>query len=1396
MKCLNNQIYVNMAKKGCKRAPEINGELSTLYLDLFDMLTQQYRLKPEVARQLTNVLYVQYASNSQLQDSLDNANKVRNAQDQHSAADVFQALNGDELVKYSRINELDTLSISEGIKLDTIHSAEFNTWKEAYQKAQDLNTMHPTLSAYVVQRNNKYLVKVANMTSLNMVDRVNTEIELKQMQLVESALASVGASLDDISFNQTQFFGKKYGNLVGWLKSVPLTDPKYLLKPDLKMLLSLFQKEQVVDRLITKFGSIDAVTDVYYNWYRGNQPVTPATQVQLDAAMDLMHTLNGLDTQELSTQSNDLTNSIKENSSDYKAQKLYDALNDKFKLEQTSIEVSKNRLSSITDVLAYTIKSLGRQAEALKTNGEKQASQDIYDRIVILNKDLEQKENSLGMAEYLSYASDQLSTLLDDLITQIPQGADMDFIHQRGGTIRRAGQFLDVHKPIIGSITNIAAIDRDIDISDQDVQILSTEASKLNKTIIEINQAIDNSLETWARQALSLMLVENSEITIDDVMENIRHDATWFDRLYNATKVSHIPTAVLANYIQTTRRQRIAKIAEIAQRIGAIVNQVDADGKIHRIDPSIFYESVEAEYSSTKNPKQEWKIISEYDWAAFYKAKRKQAGRLKKRGYSDQAFDAAMEQWMYNNTDEIVVDKANGRTERVPKLKKDINPIAKLDTYEEKAYREFLELKAEIDSMLPEFARSLYTPPQVRMSAVDKLSSSKNPLVGIGRAIKEKYKKELGVREDEVGMGQVRETDSGEIITPYTDMAGSENIVPVNYVQKLREQDDLLLNLAEGLSHLAQSAINYSVMSEIVDTVEVLGDYISDQVSSEKNGADMAQGFLYGTKLFFERLKKGKADSVVRRIIEDQKKRLVYNDVTAGRSIKTTKRLALLRKITSINALTFNLFGAVHNALEGYRKNLEEALVYGTHTFDLIDLERAHAYILKEHVGKTGSHLVDFFTGRKTTLGALIMQRFDPKKEKYHEIADRKYRYNKKYKTHFFRMLISKDLKMIGYEIGETLNNMPIVYAKLFHEKISLNGKTKGKLGLPLTLMDALEVVNNGDGTYKLGIKEGATLLNGEAITEEYLDQIAREINEISETNHGGMSDEAMGEIATGILGMMTMQLRRWMVGVYSNYFRWGYYDASTGKKREGAWKGIYDVSLAPVINAAWKHMPWSKEFVQDTQTLKQDIIKNYKNLKPHQRLAAVRWLTATALMTTLSILSDALLKSYFRTDRDEEWFKVLFYLLSRQKMDVGSTVPDLNHIERIGQVGESLVEIMDKPYAASSTVKDYWGLVSKLDQKGETIEQGPHEGEDRYWRHVRKTLWKPGELWYRIEGLEDTDELINSLGGLQGRFSARKEYEKLLKDEYGEKKGEKIAEKEEKKHNKKKAKEKKKKKD
>lgn len=1349
-----------MAKKGCKRAPEINGELSTLYLDTFQMLVQQKHLKPEVARVVTNVLYTQYESNSQIKDALDNNGSVRNSQNQHDAADVFQILNGDELVRYTAVDELDTLSIAEGIKLNTVHSVEFNDWQTAYQKAHDINTIHPQLSAYVVQRNGKYIVKASNMTPLNMVDRMNTEIEIRQMQLIESALASKGLDLKDLSFVQDTHFGKKFSTLVGWLKNTPYTaqnHPDVLMKKDIKMLVSLHQREPIIDRLITKYGDIDTLVDTYYDWYRNNITVTPTTATQLKAGMDLMSTFNGLDVDKLAQDSTDLTDQIKQNNSDYAAQQLYDKLNAKYKLGQISIETSKDRLSSISEVLAQTIKTLGHQAVALKAQGMKQASQDLYDKIRILDHDLEQKENTSGLVEFLNLAASRLHSILNDLVTQIPQGADMTFINERGTALRTAAQFLEVYQPIISSLASMNSLDRDIDITDADAQLIANEASNLQDTISDINTAVRRSIDAWARQALSLMLGENSDITIDDVMDNMKQDATWFDKMYNATKVSHIPTAVLANYIQTTRRLRTQRMVDIAARIGAIVNQVDpVTGKRSFLDTKFMYEKVETEYSTKKKPQYEYRVVSEYDWTAFNKAKGKEEARLRKRGIGGQAFDLAMERWLQWNTDEIVIPMANGayRTERVPKMLKADNPLDKLSPAERKAYDEFIELKKDLDSMLPEFARNLYIPPQVRMSAIDQLGRGFN----VWKAVKEKFEKDFIVREDEVGLG-IQETDTGDIISPYTDMTGSQNVVPVNYVTKLKEQDDLLQNFAEGISLLASSAINYDTMKDIVDTVEVLGDYIIDKVSPVKEGADMAQSFTYGTKLFYERIKTGK-NSRVAQIIEDQKKRLVYNDHTVeGSSAAVTKQLAVIRKITSINALTFNLFGAINNALEGYRKNLEESLVYGTHTFDLVDLEYAHFKILKDHVGKSGSILLDFFSGKKNSLGAMIMDRFDPKKEKFHEIA------NKKYRTNIFRKAVSKDLTMIGYSIGETLNNMPIVYAMLHHIKVDINGKQTH-------LADAFERIPNGDGSYRLSIKAGTRLKDtGELVTEEYLDEVARKINEVSESNHGGMSEEAMGQISSTIMGMMTLQLRRWMIGVYSNYFRGEYYDASTGKKREGAWKGIYDVTFAPMIEAAWHHMPWSDAWSKDVLTFKEELIRNYKNLQPHQRLAATRWLTATALMTVLSVLTDALLKNYYMSSKDEEWFKVLFYLLSRQKMDVASTVPDLNHIERVGDVGKSLIEIMDKPFASYSTVKTFTYPISGLPELGEEIQQGPHKGEDRYWRNIRKYYWKPGELWNRIEGLSDTDELINSLGGLNSKYSAKKEYEKLTGEEVKDKK-------------------------
>lgn len=130
-------------------------------------------------------------------------------------------------------------------------------------------------------------------------------------------------------------------------------------------------------------------------------------------------------------------------------------------------------------------------------------------------------------------------------------------------------------------------------------------------------------------------------------------------------------------------------------------------------DTRFMYEKVSSPYGDT------YYITSEYDWEGFNKARGKKAASLKKKGVTGGAFDVAMERWMLANTEEIVVDKTNGRTERVPRLKKQVNPLDSLSPAQRKAYDEFLQLKAELESLLPEFAQNLYRPPQLRKSTID-----------------------------------------------------------------------------------------------------------------------------------------------------------------------------------------------------------------------------------------------------------------------------------------------------------------------------------------------------------------------------------------------------------------------------------------------------------------------------------------------------------------------------------------------------------------------------------------------------------------------------------------------------------------------------------------------------
>jgi hypothetical protein len=79
------------------------------------------------------------------------------------------------------------------------------------------------------------------MSTINVVDRLRTDIEDSEMILISKYLNQVNSSITFIEYEQESFFGSKWKVLSDWIYNTSKTNPKYLLKRDLKMLISLFQ---------------------------------------------------------------------------------------------------------------------------------------------------------------------------------------------------------------------------------------------------------------------------------------------------------------------------------------------------------------------------------------------------------------------------------------------------------------------------------------------------------------------------------------------------------------------------------------------------------------------------------------------------------------------------------------------------------------------------------------------------------------------------------------------------------------------------------------------------------------------------------------------------------------------------------------------------------------------------------------------------------------------------------------------------------------------------------------------------------------------------------------------------------------------------------------------------
>lgn len=1370
-----------MAKTpGCKRAPLINGELSQLYLDLFQMLKDTYKLESSVARQLTNVLYVHYEFDNQLKNSLDNQNKQRNSQDQHSAQDVFDVLHGDELVKYTSLDALTDLSIAEGAMTDRVNSTQFDTWESAYSVAVNINNAHrQSVSAYVIKNGDKYEVKVKQLNTSNELSRLNTQIEWEAMSMIKAAFDQQGLSLDNIAYAQEQFFGNKYNNLIGWLYNTPKTQPKHLMKEDIKMLISLSKDIPIIDRLITKFNDIETLANAYYDWYRENYRATPTTETQLTQGMSELLTLKGLDVDALKAAVDTRKNDIIQNSDEQQVIKLYEELHNKFKIGLKTAEVSLENLSSISKTLEAAIKVLGNRIKYIQQQeGKTSKYYSLLEKVSQLNNILTQKENSLGTINFLSEVSSHVQEMLNYFAQDIPQDTDLSYWLERGDHIREAQLVLDMYRPIISNMDAIDTLVKDINLTQSDANTISAEAHRVNRNITNVIDAIQVAKATWLRTTMELIMPENSPMSVDGVLATLKKDASIFDSMYNIATISHAPTAIIGSFMQKTYDARSVELARYQQRLAAISELVNHDTEF-------MYEFIDGQ----------WYIKSDIDWSHYNTARSKFYGRQVKGGKTGYDLEVAMDWWERNNTEEIEVyaeyddqgNKINSRTERIPKRSKykkmrqeagvmhEYDPLQELTPTQRRVYDEMMAIKGELETKFPAYAQNYYRPPQLRKSAADKLFSGQ-----FKESIKEKIAQRFRLREDTQGYGQLNLDEDVESVR--TDITGtSTNVIPIWYIHPLREQGDLFRNMTAGLLHLASSAVNYESMSKIQDSVELF-DQMINSVDVSRGGETRASTYTYDDTTYATPLKAANRRSA--KILDTYKRRLMYNNDITSDSISMRMFANTLSEATSVAALTFNVFGAINNRLEGIQQGLIESLVRGSKSMDLGDFMWGWSVMWGNNVlsvlpgdaqtkdGKyaCGSFWKDLFSGRPSTIYGLLIQRLDPKKDSFDKILGTQYRKN------FVRRIFSSlDLKFIMYSAGEELNNIPIVLGMSRHIEVLKDGKK-------VNLTSVLTRVKNQDSTYSLGVQSGVTDLNGNAIDEKFWDKLSARVGEVSEDLNGGMSKQVQGEIASTILGAALLKLRQWMIGVGSRNFRWSHINWRTGRKKTGSIPGIFNVTVMPTLKAVQSAIteykeatigtPWDSRLSGALREFTRMIAYNYRYMSDANKEAACRFLTTTSFITILGWLVDMMLLHGYKSHKDDEDYKIMFYLLKRRYKDSqfhGS--PDLRHLIRWGQTASTLVDLTQKPYAHANIIGDILYPVTNMEDYGQPIERGVNKDKDRYITNWSRKWAPPLKLYDKLRGIEDTNDLLNSLGNLNGSYSMKKEYERLTGEEVKDKK-------------------------
>ena len=1047
-----------------------------------------------------------------------------------------------------------------------------------------------------------------------------------------------------------------------------------------------------MQRLITKYGNLETVSQKIYDVLKNKETVTEAEKRLMLIALDECKNFKGLNIDNLLEKLQEASNIVHTMEAS-EIKKTLDELNQKYNINMEIIHLKGKEIKTLSHAAANALITLQRQLrEITSAQGVTQEAKEIEAIIKNIQKEIDGKQYYSGCIQFLSTALNQLQNIEQEFNSlRGVSGTNMKILRDQAKVINRIKAIKEAYYPIIKALSDMDYLVSDENISDEDKQNIEKTAKELKDLFDKHDSKILEFSAVIFRDICIEILGDElpNGMPIADLVSMAEADSSIFDWMRGVGDLSNPTMASMGKIIRDSQDERNRQITEIENRITRANRKLFDSGS----DSRFMYGN-------------DGYIISDLDWESYKRAKANEKKRLEKAGLRGLELKEVLDEWEINNTEERVVDNREGikRKERVPgpAFRK---PFPQLTNAQLEYYKEMMQIKGEIGTLLPAYAQKQYLPPQLRRSFLDIFKTSNGIKDGI-KAILNRISDIWTIKENDEDLMKHGVIDGEKYGITYGHINNTPlRSIPIFYINQLKDQSELLKDFSGALQSLAGTAINYSAMAEIKEIVEFMGDFIKNQElyattsEGDKEAEIMTSRVTAVVKDLYAIGKATNTTAIIDGFIDQH----IYGIKNKDKG-KYAKLFKSLLRFTSIKNLTVNVAGALANlSIAEVQMCIEAA---AGEFFDFKDYAYAHTRLFGDGTVRSVGKLVDFYNNDKNSIDVLLADLFDPIPGRFNE------QMHKRYHKTLIGKAVEKFNPMFLYASGEYIVHMAGMYAVLHHEKVKLGNKE-------IRLIDAFEKTEKKDGTSELKLKDGIIDKNGNPLTldSEYFSKMRKKIREANTSSHGSMSEEEKGIIHQRMLGKAAMQFRQWMVKTYDKRFRQMYYNTNLGQWREGytrtGWK----------LLAGWSNALLKTSF-KDAITLEQ--LKKDPSEKARMQEANIRRFWAERFIwTSLTLLSFAI--ADLEEEEDDFWFRLWLYNHKRTYQDV---------INMMG--GGALLQIKSiasHPIPALSTLN---GLLYPV-LGWRDIDDKIQKGEDK-----DKNKWMMNVLRYTVPFYKQIDQLLD----------------------------------------------------